>query len=372
MALFIGLISGTSVDAIDAVLCDIDTSSSPSIKLLHSLSYPYPKPLQQQLLDFGKSIYQDDPIDQLGKLDHQVALQFVQAVQQLLHQAKCSSEDVVAIGSHGQTVRHRPDSRYPFTLQIGDGNMIAAKTGIQTIADFRRRDMAHGGQGAPFAPAFHQAFFADKEYSRAVVNLGGIANVTLLQPGKAPIGFDTGPANTLMDQWILKNKQVSYDKNGEWAASGDIVPDLLEHLLDEPYFRLAAPKSTGCEYFNLDWLLQKSALLKLSQFAPQDVQRTLLELTAQTVASSIESQMAHGQVFLCGGGAHNTALRNRLQQILSPLTVADSSKLGIAPDWVEAMTFAWFASKTLAQEPISLSSVTGSIENSILGAIYSN
>ncbi|MBV35346.1 MAG: anhydro-N-acetylmuramic acid kinase [Rickettsiales bacterium] len=372
MALFIGLISGTSVDAIDAVLCDIEKSSSPSIKLLHSLSYPYPKPLQQNLLDFGKSIYQGDPIDQLGKLDHQVALHFVQAVQQLLQQAKCSSEDVVAIGSHGQTVRHRPDSRYPFTLQIGDGNIIAAKTGIKTIADFRRRDMAHGGQGAPFAPAFHQAFFADEKQPRAVVNLGGIANVTLLQPGQAPIGFDTGPANTLMDQWILQNKQVSYDEDGDWAATGEVIPELLANLLNEPYFELQAPKSTGCEYFNLSWLQQKSKPLELSKLAPQDVQRTLLELTAQTVASSIKSEMGHGQVYLCGGGAHNIALRNRIQQILQSYNVADSSELGIAPDWVEAMTFAWFASKTIAQEPIELSSITGSIENSILGATYSN
>ncbi|GAA0210860.1 anhydro-N-acetylmuramic acid kinase [Kangiella japonica] len=372
MALFIGLISGTSVDAIDAVLCDIHKTPNQSIKLLHSLSYPYPESLQQQLLDFGKSNYQGDPIDQLGKLDHQVALHFVQAVQQLLDQAKCSPEDIVAIGSHGQTVRHRPDSRYPFTLQIGDGNIVAAKTGIKTVADFRRRDMAHGGQGAPFAPAFHQAFFADEEHSRAVVNLGGIANFTLLQPGQTPVGFDTGPANTLMDHWIFQHQQLSYDIDGRWASSGKVIPEVLERLLDDPFFNMSAPKSTGCEYFNLDWLHHISEPLELAQYLPQDVQRTLLELTAHTVASSILRYMDRGQVYLCGGGAHNPALRTRLKQLLPLHTINDSSQLGIAPDWVEAMTFAWFASKTIAQEAIALSSITGASQNSILGAIYSN
>lgn len=372
MALFIGLISGTSVDAIDAALCELSPSSIPSIKLLHAINHNYPKQLQQQLLDFGKSNYQGDAIDQLGELDHRVALHFVEAVDRLLQEAGYSAQDVEAIGSHGQTVRHRPDAPYPFTLQIGDANIIAAKTSVKTVADFRRRDMAHGGQGAPFAPAFHQAFFADKVEPRAVVNLGGIANVTLLRPNQAPIGFDTGPANTLMDHWIYEHQQLNFDRNGEWASSGDVIPDLLDRLLNEAYFKKAAPKSTGCEYFNPEWLHRLASPLELSNFHAQDVQRTLLELTAQTVASAIEPHMTHGQIYLCGGGAHNTALLERFQEILPSHTVTDSSELGIAPDWVEAMTFAWFASKTIAQEAIELSSITGSIENSVLGAIYGN
>ena len=371
MALFIGLISGTSVDAIDAALCEVSPSSTPSIKLLHAINHHYPKQLQQQLLDFGKSNYQGDPIDQLGELDHQVALHFVEAVDRLLQESGHSAQDIEAIGSHGQTVRHRPDAPYPFTLQIGDANIIAAKTSIKTVADFRRRDMAHGGQGAPFAPAFHQAFFADKVDPRAVVNLGGIANVTLLHPDQEPIGFDTGPANTLMDHWIYEQQHLNFDRNGEWASSGDVIPELLKLLLNEPYFKKTAPKSTGCEYFNLEWLHRLASPLELSSFRAQDVQRTLLELTAQTVASAIAPQVTHGQIYLCGGGAHNTALLERLQDILPDHKVTDSSELGIAPDWVEAMTFAWFASKTIKQQPISLSSITGSQKNTIIGGIYS-
>jgi anhydro-N-acetylmuramic acid kinase len=297
-------------------------------------------------------------------------LQFSQAANQLLSEAGCAAKDIKAIGSHGQTVRHRPELTYPFTLQIGDPNIIAANTGITTIADFRRMDMAHGGQGAPFAPAFHHQFFSSASEPRAVVNLGGIANVTLLQPRQSPLGFDTGPANTLMDQWITQHKSLDYDKDGLWASSGEVIEELLDALLTEDYFTQTAPKSTGCEYFNMNWVIQKTQNLELNQFAPEDVQRTLLQLTVNTVTEAIKEQMPNGQVYLCGGGAHNPLLKQELQNKLPNLKVSSTEKLGVAPDWVEAMTFAWFASKTLNQQPIALNSITGAHQNSILGGIY--
>lgn len=366
MALYIGLISGTSVDAIDAVLCDISSSSPNTIQLLNMLNFPFPKVLREELLLFGKLQYQGDSIDQLGQLDRQVGQCFSQAVEQLLAGSSCQSDDVVAIGSHGQTVRHRPDGPQPFTLQVGDPNIIAANTGITTVADFRRKDMAYGGQGAPFAPAFHQAFFASPDEARAVVNLGGIANVTLLQPGQETIGFDTGPANTLMDQWIQQHQGLAYDQSGHWAMSGNVIPQLLDELLQEPYFEALAPKSTGCEYFNLDWL---AAYLK-PDYPAQDVQRTLLELTAKTVADDILRYMTAGNIYICGGGAHSPALLDRLQHYLGPISVNTTDVLGVHPDWVEAMAFAWFAQKTINREAIELNSITGAQRNTSLGGIY--
>ncbi|RDX35269.1 anhydro-N-acetylmuramic acid kinase [Kangiella sp. HD9-110m-PIT-SAG06] len=367
MTLFIGLISGTSVDAVDAVLCDI--SPDQPIKLLHSHNHPIPTTLQKELLDFGKSQYQGDAVDQLGQLDHQVGLLFAEATHALLELSEYKASDIAAIGSHGQTVRHRPNAIYPFTLQIGDPNIIATKTGITTVADFRRRDMANGGQGAPFAPAFHQAFFSDKNSPRAIINLGGIANVTLLQPNQDPIGFDTGPANTLMDHWIYQHKNKHYDADGQWASSGHIIPELLQWLLTDPYFSQPAPKSTGCEYFNAEWLT-KTAQQPLSEYLAADVQRTLLELTVTTVANAVSSKISQGDIYLCGGGAHNALLTQQLQKHLPDFTVSITSDLGVAPDWVEAMTFAWFASKTLNKESILLSSITGSANDSILGGVY--
>ncbi|AOE50719.1 anhydro-N-acetylmuramic acid kinase [Kangiella sediminilitoris] len=366
MALYIGLISGTSVDAIDAVLCDISSSSRRSINLLNTLSLPYPQSLQDELLKFGKLQYQGDSIDQLGRLDHQVGQYFAEAVKLLLENSPCEARDIVGIGSHGQTVRHRPKADHPFTLQIGDANIIAAQTGITTVADFRRKDMAFGGQGAPFAPAFHQAFFADESELRAVVNLGGIANVTVLRQGKDTIGFDTGPANTLMDQWINKHQGLAYDKQGQWALTGSIIQPLLDDLLSEAYFDTLAPKSTGCEYFNLDWL---EPYIKAS-YAPEDVQRTLLELTALTVYKDITRYISLGTVYICGGGAHNKALLGRLQELLLPIKVETTDVLGINPDWVEAMAFAWFARQTLNRETVDLKSITGARENTIIGGIY--
>lgn len=372
MALYIGLISGTSVDAIDAVLCDIQNDG---INLVDSLSFSYPSEIQQELLNFGKSVYQADPIDQLGRLDHQVGHFFAQAVNELLNHSNHHADQITAIGSHGQTVRHRPDSQNPFTLQIGDANIIAAETNITTVADFRRKDMAYGGQGAPFAPAFHQQFFASPKETRAVVNLGGIANVTLLQPSQEPSGFDTGPANTLMDQWIYQHQQKNFDDNGQWALTGQVIPQLLEQLTSDDYFSLAAPKSTGCEYFNLEWFNANLAKLEhkdAKEYKPQDIQRTLLELTAITVSNAISTQMANtkGSIYLCGGGAHNKALVELLQSKLPQHRICNTQELGIHPDWVEAMAFAWFASNTINNRITPLSTVTGSSQDSILGSIH--
>ncbi len=330
------------------------------------LNFPFPKVLREELLLFGKLQYQGDGIDQLGQLDRQVGQCFAQAVEQLLTSSSHQADNIVAIGSHGQTVRHRPQLSHPFTLQIGDPNIIAAETGITTVADFRRKDMAYGGQGAPFAPAFHREFFTSTDEPRAVVNLGGIANITLLKPNQNTMGFDTGPANTLMDQWIQQHQGLSYDHNGQWAMSGDVIPQLLEELLKAPYFQTVAPKSTGCEYFNLDWL---NGFLNF-RYRAQDVQRTLLELTATTVANDIQRYMTSGSIYLCGGGAHNQAVLTRLQQLLAPISVETTDSLGVHPDWVEALAFAWFAHKTMRRESVDLSTITGAQRNTTLGGIY--
>lgn len=365
--LYVGLMSGTSLDGIDAAL--VDLAAAP--RLLAAATYPLPPGLHAELVALCQP--GPDEIERLGRADRALGLELAHAVRQLLAGAGVSPGAVRAIGSHGQTIRHRPAGigipGHPFTLQIGDPTSIAHHTGITTVADFRRRDVAAGGQGAPLVPAFHRAVFSGAR-GRAIVNIGGIANVTGL-PGQGPVlGFDTGPGNTLLDTWIQRQRGEPYDRDGLWAAAGTPLPELLAALLADPYFALPPPKSTGREYFNLPWL--EPHLQRLAATAdPADVQATLTELTARSIADAIAAlPFAAGEVFICGGGAYNRQLMQRLAALLQPRTVSTTAELGIAPEWVEAAAFAWLAQQTLKGAPGNEPTVTGAEKYCTLGAIY--
>lgn len=366
--LFIGLMSGTSLDGIDAVIVDFGEGTN----LIAHHHQPFTPEMHSALLHITRN--QNINIIQLGELDIALGKCFAEACNTLLKKAGVSSEDIVAIGSHGQTIHHHPNSKHPFTLQIGDPNTIAALTNIKTIGDFRRKDMALGGQGAPLAPAFHRAMFQEKQPC-AVVNIGGIANITLLEQNKIT-GFDTGPGNTLMDAWIRTHQQKPYDKSGNWAHQGKVIPKLLEQCLADAFFETPPPKSTGPEYFNLNWLRAF-----LSNEKPEDVQRTLLELTAASIAKHTRTLHHHFEkaspreakdvntLFICGGGAHNHFLLERLHA-LTNATIQKTDDAGIPADWLEAMAFAWMAKQTLEGRTSNLPDVTGASRAAVLGAVY--
>lgn len=364
--LYIGLISGTSIDAIDAVL--VDFSSSP-FQLIATHSHPYPTQLREALHEICQP--GDNEINRLGQLDRQVGIFFANACEQLLSKARTSPELIVAIGSHGQTIRHHPGFPYPFTLQIGDPNTIAELTGITTIADFRRRDMVRGGQGAPLTPAFHNFAFRSNSINRVIVNIGGIANLTFLPLDcSIPIiGFDSGPGNTLLDNWAKVHLKSNYDSNGTWAKRGQVNTDLLNRLLKDTYFQLPFPKSTGREYFNLAWL--ESHLLD-SHLSPEDIQSTLTELTSQTIMDTINNyfNMDHCEILLCGGGVHNLELVSRLHSKKGQHRILSTGDVGVDPDWVEAIGFAWLGRQTLRGLPGNLPAVTGASQETILGGIF--
>ena len=367
-SLYIGLMSGTSADAVDAVLVDFEPTQ-PNLLATHTLPLePSARAAIHNLAHPGMN-----EIDRMGALDHELGRTFARAVNELLEKADCSSSQVTAIGSHGQTVRHRPpgQNESPFSLQIGDPNIIAQRTGITTIADFRRRDMAAGGHGAPLVPGFHNAFFHNVNESRAIVNVGGIANLTWLSAEDSPLGFDTGPGNVLMDAWIMKIRKAPYDQKGSWAATGRMNETLLQQLLTHPYFALIPPKSTGPEAFNLNWLIQELEDFE-RELAPEDVQATLLALTVQTVAASVSAMQndARATVYLCGGGAYNLELRRALAGLLPQQRVTDTQELGIAPEWVEATAFAWLARQTTRRRAGNLPAVTGASQALVLGGIY--
>ena len=307
--LYIGLISGTSMDGIDAALVEFGDAS---LHIVRTGAFPYPATLREQLLG-AISVPLDSPIPDVDELNLRTGACFRDAANTLLADAGIRSAEVTAIGSHGQTLRHQPDADPPYTLQIGDPGIIAAGTGITTVADFRSADIAEGGQGAPLVPLFHDWLFRSDDARRCVINIGGIANVTVLDQRQPTTGFDTGPGNTLLDAWIRRHRNVAFDRNGDWSADGAVRQDLLQRLLADPYFSMAPPKSTGFEYFNLRWLQAHGA----GDFAPQDVQATLCALTAQTIADAI-SRTAAGtdEVLVCGGGVHNAALVRQLRERL--------------------------------------------------------
>ncbi len=363
---FIGILSGTSMDAVDTILADFG-QIPPSLICTHS--EPLPDDLYRNIM----ALCEDKPVSlrTLGETDVDIGKVFADTVNNLLIKANISSQQIIAIGSHGQTVQHQPDANPPFTLQLGDPNTIAELTGITTVADFRRKDVAAGGQGAPLTPIFHQAFFACDDKQRVILNLGGIANISILDcTGNSGLkGFDTGPANVLMDSWIHLHKGLRFDAGGKWAAQGSVSKMLLSVLLNEPYLHASPPKSTGRELFNLTWL--ESKLEGIPGLSAVDVQATLLEYTAQTVCTSIlQAASDCEELIVCGGGVHNDALMNRLQQILKKTTVVSSDSVGLAADWVEAMAFAWLAEQTMKKQPVDCSGVTGARHACILGGIY--
>jgi len=367
MALHIGLISGTSTDAVDAALVDLTPKG---VELVASHSEAIPGDIAAEL----RTVIDSPHIDRamFWQLDVRVGRLFADAAMNLLAEAGVEPSRVRAIGSHGQTVYHAPDGDYPSTVQIGDPNVIAERTGITTVADLRRRDMAAGGQGAPLATAFHAAMLRSDECTRVVLNIGGIANLTLL-PADAEqpvIGFDTGPGNTLMDVWIQRIRGAAIDGDGVWARSGRCHRRLLELLETDPYFALPVPKSTGRELYNLPWLDQYLARLEEMPH-PEDVQRTLCELTVASVAKAIAAHAAQArEVLVCGGGVHNGFVMERLADTLRPVEVRSTESIGFDPDWVEAMTFAWLAGRTLDGLAGNLPSVTGASHPVILGAVY--
>ena len=326
MALYLGLISGTSMDAIDAALVDIDGSRC---MLTHALSRPYPEGLRTQLF---KLINEPERchLDEVGRLDTEIGEAFATTALDLLQEAKVSAARVTAIGSHGQTLRHQPHGEHPFTWQVGNPHLIAERTGITTVADFRRRDVAAGGEGAPLMPAFHQAVLASAEENRAVINVGGIANLTWLPRSGTVVGFDTGPGNCLMDAWAMRHLGVAYDRDGAWAANGRTHDELLNHLLGEPYFAAEPPKSTGRELFNMGWLEGKLAQFRKAP-KPEDVQATLCELTARTIADAVSGLDETQRVLLCGGGSHNRELLRRLGAHLPRTRVETTTALGLDP-----------------------------------------
>ncbi|MDH5426307.1 MAG: anhydro-N-acetylmuramic acid kinase [Gammaproteobacteria bacterium] len=366
MTLYIGLMSGTSLDAIDASIVEISNNST---VVKNAIDYPIPSDLKQQLLTLISNKGGDN-IELLGEADAKLGVLFAQAVIQLLKISPYSAADIVAIGSHGQTIRHRPDSRTPYTLQIGDASRISELTGITTVSDFRRRDIAAGGQGAPLVPAFHRAVFGSEAENRCIVNIGGMSNISYLSKSSIDMtaGFDTGPGNVLLDSWCLQHTGNSYDKGGNWARSGKLSTALFNEMLNDPYFSQPPPKSTGREYFNLDWINSK---LPHGNINNNDIQNCLTELTAKSIMNAIDNYFPKtAQIILCGGGVYNDYLKERLQQLSANKPVVDSSAYGIDPNWVEAAAFAWLAHCTLNGIPANEPAVTGAHSRVMLGAIY--
>lgn len=361
---YIGLLSGTSVDGVDAVLCGIGETS---FSLDAASTTPYPEPLKRRI--DALILRPEVALAELGGLDRTVGEFFAECALALLREAGVEPGRVQAIGHHGQTVFHRPQPPEPFTLQIGDPNIVAARTGIPTVGDLRRLDVALGGQGAPLVPAFHAWRFAADDEPRTVVNIGGIANLTVLVPNRAVTGFDTGPGNTLLDRWIERVRGEPFDRNGAFSAAGAVDPALLERLLDEPYLRLPPPKSTGRELFNAAWL--DARLDAAPGVAPQDVQATLAEFTARTIVDAVRARAPEcRRLLVCGGGAHNADLMARLHR-LSGLPVETTAAYGVPPDWVEGAAFAWLAWARLNGHFGNVPTVTGAARPALLGGVYS-
>ena len=363
--IYIGLMSGTSMDAVDAVVVDLSTHTP---TLLASHSHTLPGSYRQALLRLIAN-QSPHPLQCYGELDNPFGQLFAEAAQEVMAKAKLGAAEIRAIGSHGQTVYHQPTGDIRYTLQIGDPNIISQVTGIATVADFRRRDMAAGGQGAPLVPAFHQAIFQSDTTHRVILNLGGMANITVLSANpKTPVlGFDTGPANVLLDTWSELSTGRRFDENGTFAAQGRVLEDTLSTWLDDPYFHQTPPKSTGREYFNTEWINKQ---VKATE-APADIQATLTALTACSVAKDIQHYAQDTtEVIVCGGGVFNPVLFRALQAAMPTRTVISSADLGVNPHWVEAIAFAWLAQRTLGNQPGNLPSVTGASREVILGGIY--
>lgn len=367
--LYIGIMSGTSLDGID--VCLVDTQAQ-QFKVLATYFLAYPEQIKSTLLTLHTPSHNELELSQT--VGNDLANLYAQAVNALLTAQQLTPNQIVAIGCHGQTIRHRPmiDGNMGFTLQIGNAALLAELTHITVVADFRSRDIAAGGQGAPLVPAFHQAIFSHPDYNRALVNIGGIANITYLPKANAKdsqiLGFDSGPGNMLMDAWIKQHLQKNYDADGAWAATGTVLPTLLPTLLSDPYFAAPPPKSTGRDLFNDAWL---AAQLGNQSYAPQDVARTLLAFSAQTIYDATQHYCSHTEeIYLCGGGARNTLLVDALRALFKHIPVHTTDALHVGVDWVEAAAFAWLAQQTMLGQPGNLASVTGAKGPRVLGAIY--
>jgi anhydro-N-acetylmuramic acid kinase len=362
---YVGLMSGTSMDGIDAALVSFD---KPGIVIQATHSQPYTADLKDALLAAIREPL-NIQLDPSGDLDRRVGECFRDAALAVIDKSGVTLKDIVAIGSHGQTLRHQPDADPPFSTQIGDADIIAAGVGVTTVANFRQADISAGGQGAPLVPPFHQCLFSSGDTNRVVVNIGGIANVTVLPADESDVlGFDTGPGNGLMDAWTRQHRGQAFDNDGEWAAAGCVIEALLEQFLADPYFELSPPKSTGFEYFNPEWLRR----FGIEDFDAMHVQATLCELSARSIAKAIDEHAAGTQeVFICGGGVRNPELMRRLRRAIPDVSVSSTSSVGLNPDWVEAVAFAWLAMRTMKNQTGNLPSVTGATHKVVLGDIHS-
>ncbi len=357
--------SGTSMDAVDTALVEFDKKAV----LKKYRQYP----IEEQLRFRVRNINANSPLCEVAALDNQLGQVFASAVNSLLEETGIDAENIKCIGSHGQTIFHQPDLPNPTSVQIGDPNILCARTGITIVSDFRRMDMAMGGQGAPLAPVFHEYQFGSGKRHRAVINLGGIANITVLRAkDRCKVsGFDTGPGNGLLDDWNYLHNKTAMDKDGEWARAGKVLPELLQDLLADPYFASEPPKSTGRDYFNLDWL--NKHLSKHGQPNATDVQATLLELSVKSIANAVDNYFPEvEELFICGGGAHNKFMLAKLQSLLPGTSIDTTDKLGIDPDAVEAVTFAWLGYRRINNLALDLSLITGAKKKILPGAVYTN
>lgn len=362
---YLGLMSGTSVDAVDAALVRLQADTC---ELVQYRQYPLPADLAATL----KSIAADTPLERVARCDRRLGNLFAECAMKLIESGNIHRSDIAAIGCHGQTVLHRPAPGTGNTVQIGDPNRIAWRTGITTVSDFRRMDMAAGGQGAPLAPGFHAWRFRSSDTDRVVVNIGGIANITII-PGDLQgevSGFDVGPGNTLLDLWIRLHRNEDFDRGGEWGAGGTVIEPTLLGMLSDPYFSALPPKSTGKEYFNAGWV-KRHLTVTDAQSEPRDVQATLAELTCRAIAGAITTHAPDAsEILVCGGGVHNALIMKRLRDLSSPASVQTTAAYGLDPDAVEAVTFAWLAKCRLEGVAGNLPSVTGAKCPVVLGAVY--
>lgn len=366
MTYYIGVMTGTSLDGIDCVLCDFQDHKP---KIIAHRQDPLGSELQRQLLALCNP--GDNEIERLLVAEVALAETIADAVRHLLLQCSLSPQDIRAVGCHGQTIRHRPPSDSTsrgYTLQICDISTLAKGCGITCVGDFRRADMARHGQGAPMAPAFHAALLENTINCQAVLNIGGMANISLKKPGAGITGFDTGPGNVLLDTWIKQTHNKQFDDNGQWARQGQVIPKLLSQMLQHPFIEQATPKSTGRETFNANWLSQLITRLADST-PPEDIQRTLLEFSARSIVDAIADEQC-ADLFVCGGGAYNGFLMQRLSELLPKTNVTSSKALGINPMHMEAAAFAWFAKQALEKQSLALQEITGADQNAIAGLVH--
>jgi len=360
--LFIGLMSGTSLDGVDVALVTFNQAQQP--KLLNTHFVAYPADLRKQILALQHPTTNE--LETTAQMGNTLARLYADAVNALLATAQVDACTITAIGCHGQTIRHRPE--LGFTMQIGNAALLSELTGITVVSDFRSRDLAANGQGAPLVPAFHQDVFSSSAHDRAIINIGGIANITYLSTTGDVFGFDSGPGNMLLDAWIKQHLGLDYDADGQWASTGKTIEPLLTAMLNEPYFTAAPPKSTGRDLFNATWL---NHYLTQPDYAAQDIARTLVALSAHSIANAVHQFCGSvDEIYLCGGGAKNKLLLSELQSLMGTTTIATTDQLGMGVDWVEAIAFAWLAKKCIAKETANLPQVTGAKGLRILGAIY--